>query len=62
MYGLYIYGHGGHVGHVTTTISIKFGPLDPLSLIMKFDFTWLDLLQFISGFGAKAVLNTETWR
>ena len=45
-----IYGHGGHLGHVTT-IPIDFGPLDSWRLHMQFTFIWT------SGFGADPILN-----
>ena len=33
-----IYGHGGHVGHVTQLICIKFHSHSPLSLHMSFGY------------------------
>ena len=33
-----IYGHGGHLGHVTWTIYTNFRP--PLRLLIKFGFDW----------------------
>ena len=35
-----IYGHGGHLGHVTRTIWTNFRSPIPTSLHMKFDFNW----------------------
>ena len=35
-----IYGHGGHLGDVTTIMSINFHFLVPESLHMKFGFDW----------------------
>ena len=37
---LTIYGHGGHLGHVTSTIGINFGQTIIRSLHMKFEFKW----------------------
>ena len=37
---LTIYGHGGHLGHVTSTIGINFGQPIIRSLHMKFEFKW----------------------
>ena len=34
-----IYGHGGHLGHVTLTIYINFSPF-PRRLHIKFGFGW----------------------
>ena len=45
-----IYGHGGHLGHVTSTIGINFGLPIIRSLHMKFEFNWS------SGFRGKHVL------
>ena len=45
-----IYGHGGHLGNVTTIVSINFHFLVPESLHIKFGFDWL------SGFWEKPVL------
>ena len=36
-----IYSHGGHLGHVTLTISINFHFLFLRMLHMKFGFDWL---------------------
>ena len=35
-----IYGHGGHLGHVTWTIYINFRSLFPRRLHIKFGFDW----------------------
>ena len=35
-----IYGHGGHLGHVTKIFCINFGYLSIRSLGMKFEFNW----------------------
>ena len=35
-----IYGHGGHVGHVTQLICISFHSHSPLSFHMSFGFKW----------------------
>ena len=35
-----IYGHGGHLGNVTTILSINFHFLVPESLHIKFGFDW----------------------
>ena len=35
-----IYGHGGHVGHVTLLICINFHSHSPLSFHMSFGFKW----------------------
>ena len=35
-----LYGHSGHLGHVTIKISYKFTPLSLNSLPMKFEFNW----------------------
>ena len=37
---LTIYGHGGHLGHVTWTIYINFLSPFPRRLHMKFGFDW----------------------
>ena len=37
---LTIYGHGGHLGHVTSAIGINFGQPIIRSLHMKFEFKW----------------------
>ena len=44
-----IYGHGGHLGHVTWTIYINFRSPFPWRLHIKFDFDWP------SGFGGEDV-------
>ena len=36
-----IYGRGGHLGHVTSIMSINFHFLVPESLHIKFGFDWL---------------------
>ena len=46
-----IYGRGGHLGHVTSIMSINFHFLVPESLHIKFGFDWL------SGFWKKQVLS-----
>ena len=35
-----IYGHGGHIGHVTKIIFINICPLFPRRLHIKFGFDW----------------------
>ena len=35
-----IYGHGGHLGHVTLTIYTNFGSPFQMSLHIKFGFDW----------------------
>ena len=35
-----IYGHGGHLGHVTSTIFINFCSPFPRRLQIKFGFDW----------------------
>ena len=35
-----IYGHGGHLGHVTWTIYTNFGSPFPRRLHIKFGFDW----------------------
>ena len=35
-----IYGHGDHLGHVTSTIGINFGSSVIMSLHMKLEFNW----------------------
>ena len=35
-----IYGHVGHLGHVTITICIYFGYIIKKSLHIKFEFDW----------------------
>ena len=35
-----IYGHGGHLGHVTWTVCTYFHSPIPRRLHMKFDFDW----------------------
>ena len=35
-----IYGHGGHLGHVTLTVYIKFCSPFPRRLHIKFGFDW----------------------
>ena len=35
-----IYGHGGHLGHVTWTIYTNFRSPFPRRLHIKFDFDW----------------------
>ena len=35
-----IYGHGGHLGHVTWTIYTNFSSPFPRRLHIKFDFDW----------------------
>ena len=37
---LTIYGHGGHLGHVTWTIYINFRSSFPRRLHIKFGFDW----------------------
>ena len=37
---LTIYGHGGHLGHVTSTIGKNFGQPVIRNLHMKFEFKW----------------------
>ena len=37
-----IYGHGGHVGHVTKLICINFHSHSPLSFHMNFGYKWPD--------------------
>ena len=37
---LTIYGHGGHVGHVTQLNCIRFYSHSPLSFHMSFGFKW----------------------
>ena len=39
-WGLTIYGHGGHLGHVIMTIGINFRSHTSSSLHMKFEFNW----------------------
>ena len=46
-----IYGHGSHLGHVTSIMSINFHFLEPESLHIKFGFDWP------SGFLEKQVLS-----
>ena len=46
-----IYGHGSHLGHVTSIMSINFHFLVPESLHIKWGFDWL------SGFWEKEVLS-----
>ena len=46
-----IYGHGSHLGHVTSIMSINFHFLVPESLHIKFGFDWP------SGFWEKQVLS-----
>ena len=36
-----IYGHGGHLGHVTSTIYINFVSYFPRRIHMKFGIDWL---------------------
>ena len=36
-----MYGHGGHLGHVTSIMSSDFHFLVPESLHIKFGFDWL---------------------
>ena len=36
--GFTLYGHGGHLGHVTITICFKITPLNLWSLHMEFEF------------------------
>ena len=48
---LNIYGHGSHLGHVTSIMSINFHFLVPESLHIKFGFDWP------SGFWEKQVLS-----
>ena len=38
--GFTIYGHGGHLGHVTWTIYINFRSPFPRRLHIKFGFDW----------------------
>ena len=38
--GFTIYGHGGHLGHVTSTTGTNFGLPIIRSLHMKFQFNW----------------------
>ena len=35
-----IYGHGGHLGHVTRISQINFSPLYPWMLHIKFHIDW----------------------
>ena len=35
-----IYGHGGHVGHVSRSVRKFFHSLNPSRLYMKFGFNW----------------------
>ena len=35
-----IYGHGGHLGHMTLTIYTKFGPPFLRMLYVMFSFDW----------------------
>ena len=35
-----MYGHGGHLGHVTLTIYINFCSPFPRRLLIKFGFDW----------------------
>ena len=42
---LTIYGHGGHLGHVTWTIYINFRSPYPRRLHIKFGFDWLSGLR-----------------
>ena len=44
-----IYGHGGHLGHVTWTIYTNFGSPFPRRLHIKIGFDWP------SGFGGEDV-------
>ena len=37
-----IYGHGGHVGHVTKLICLSFHSHSPFSFHMSFGFKWPD--------------------
>ena len=46
-----IYGHGGHLGHVTSTIYINFCSPFPMRLHIKFGFDWP------SGFREEDVCN-----
>ena len=48
-----IYGHGGHLGHVTWTICINFLFPLPRMLQLKFGFDWP------SGFRGEDVYNCE---
>ena len=38
--GFTLYGHGGHLGHVTIKICCKFTSVNLRSLHMKFEFNW----------------------
>ena len=49
-----IYGHGGHLGHVTQTLRTNFCSPIPLRLHMKFGFDWL------SRFGQEVVWKVWT--
>ena len=40
LWAFVIYGHGGHLGHVTSTIGTNFGKPIIRSLHMKFEFKW----------------------
>ena len=42
-----IYGHGGHLGHVTWTIYINFRSPFPRRLHMKFGIDWLSVLKIM---------------
>ena len=37
---IYVYGHGGHLGHATWTIHINFHSPFPTRLHIKFGFDW----------------------
>ena len=49
-----IYGHGGHVGHVTQLICINFHSHSPLSFHMSFGSKWPNC------FREKKVLNLKS--
>ena len=35
-----IYGHGGHIGHVTLRVCINFYSLNPRWVLKKFGYIW----------------------
>ena len=40
MKGFKVYGHGGHIGHVTQRLRTNFRLPSPRSLHIKFDLDW----------------------
>ena len=40
IFTIHVYGHGGHIGHVTWTVCKHFHSLNPRRLYKKFGYIW----------------------